>query len=499
MKNDIKQTLISNLALQVITALYGLLVPRFLLANYGSMQNGMISSIDQILSYVILLEAGISNAAIPLLFDPIKRKDINMVNEVLGSASRLYLKNGLLYLMLCVCAGSFYSIFMKNQISSLYTFIMFIILSSKSLIDFFIADKYKVLLLADRKLYIYNNIVSVETIVLLIISLWFINANSSLSLVKMLIPLLHLIGSFFLLLIIKREYPHVSLCYNANLIIPQVTGAFIHQICSFLTYNTDIVLMTFLLPNSLLEISVYSVYSLALSMVTRLCKVMIDGMQSVFGKLIADNKDINSHFDLFESLYLPSVFFLFSCYIILASGFSKCFTSTTTDVDYVRPILALLFGINGILASGKDHYVTLINATGEFEKTKMPFILESIINIICTIILIPLLGMNGALIATAISHITALFLIVSNIDHNVVHGVQRHTLYRFFIYSMTLLLIILFERKIQISDSWSNWLIQSLQIFVINLAVYSFSAVLIDRKTIKRGMIAYAKLSDLHR
>ena len=68
------KNLICNVLLQVVTAISGLILPRLYLQIYGSALNGMVSSATQFMSYLSLVEAGISAASIVGLYTPLSQK-----------------------------------------------------------------------------------------------------------------------------------------------------------------------------------------------------------------------------------------------------------------------------------------------------------------------------------------------------------------------------------------------------------------------------------------
>ena len=55
--------MVASLLLQVIVLLSGLILPRFILEAYGSSVNGMITSVNQFLTYLGLAEAGVGTAS----------------------------------------------------------------------------------------------------------------------------------------------------------------------------------------------------------------------------------------------------------------------------------------------------------------------------------------------------------------------------------------------------------------------------------------------------
>ena len=65
------KNILANLILQITVALSGLILPRFFIIAYGSAMNGMIVSVTQFISYLALVEAGVSAASIVGLYKPL--------------------------------------------------------------------------------------------------------------------------------------------------------------------------------------------------------------------------------------------------------------------------------------------------------------------------------------------------------------------------------------------------------------------------------------------
>ena len=489
MKKEIRLTIITSMFLQVVTVIYGFIVPNSILATYGSIQNGLISSIEQVLSYAVLFEMGIGNVTVSNLFHSLEEKNYNSISETVSAAQKLYRHNGIIYSILCICIGLLYSYWVSNQVLYHFTFTLFIILSSKYAIDFFIVSKYKTIFVADRKLYFYNLCTIIQITITTLLSIILIHIRVSVLIVKMILPITYLVEAIYIRKYTKHNYSYVSFNCKKTPKIPQQLDSFVHQLCSFITYNTDIVFISVMVQNSLLEISVYSVYALSMSMLVKVSKTMTDGMQSFFGKLIANGKKIDERFNLFESIFMPIIFTLYSCYIVLVPGFSYCFSRGSVDVSYVRPTLGFLFGISGLLAAIKDHYCMLIYAYGEYKKTVSPFVCESICNILLTIVFIPYAGINGAVLATLISHAIAFFLILYMFDKAIQHGFIFRTYKRTFVYSVILIIVIYYEGKtIHMTTTWIDWMAQGSRFLITNLVLFFLIGILIDNKTWRRRL-----------
>lgn len=81
----------STALLQVVTMVAGFITPRFLLMAYGSDVNGLISSINQFITYFNLVEAGLSSAAVYSLYKPIAENDHGKINRIVTAARNFYI------------------------------------------------------------------------------------------------------------------------------------------------------------------------------------------------------------------------------------------------------------------------------------------------------------------------------------------------------------------------------------------------------------------------
>lgn len=82
----------------IVTAIYqfiimisGFIVPRVMLVAYGSELNGLVSSINQFISYFSLVEAGLAAAIVYSLYEPLATKNQDKINRILSAAKKILL------------------------------------------------------------------------------------------------------------------------------------------------------------------------------------------------------------------------------------------------------------------------------------------------------------------------------------------------------------------------------------------------------------------------
>ena len=102
---------------QTVTMLLGILIPKLLIASYGSEVNGLLSSIRQVFAYVTLLEAGIGTASLQVLYEPISTGNRQRTSEIMAATDRYYKRTGVLYAIAIVALAVVYPLVVKSGIS----------------------------------------------------------------------------------------------------------------------------------------------------------------------------------------------------------------------------------------------------------------------------------------------------------------------------------------------------------------------------------------------
>ena len=103
---------------QVIVLLVGLITPRVFLNAYGSEINGLVTSINQFITYFNLVEAGLAGAAVYALYKPLAEKNYLKINSIVSAAKNFYMKAGYIFVTLVIAMAIIYPIFVKTSVLS---------------------------------------------------------------------------------------------------------------------------------------------------------------------------------------------------------------------------------------------------------------------------------------------------------------------------------------------------------------------------------------------
>ena len=469
------RNVITNITMQLILALSGLVLPRLIMHFYGSAINGMVSSISQFITYAALIELGIGNASIVALYYPLAGKDDEEISSIVTSSARMYRISGYIYSGILLSIAFGYSFLYRNQMAYWFIFELVLCIGAINVIDYFFLSKYKILLTADQKYYILNVARIVTVAIATVGSIFFLVKGKSVVWVKGFAVCMHVCEGMIIACYVRKKYPAITFHSRKIKKIEQRWNALIHQLCLTIVYNTDIVVLTIFLPShSLHEISVYSVYSMVLNLVTNMGSTLVTGISASFGNMFAkgEREEMRRVFDIYEFCYFIVLFVLYSCFFVLILPFVSCYTKGMLDVNYIRLSAGVLFGLNGLAAQIKDVSGTIINAAGRYKETQRYGIEEATINIVISIILVRQYGITGVLIGTLISLVWMDLCYMAYMCKNLIVNTGKITVGRIIRNLSILVILTVVEIKfVSIPENIGVWIVEAFVVFVINGSV----------------------------
>ena len=403
-KQELFLTVISNLFLQVVTAICGFILPPLIVETFGSETNGMVTSITQFIAYLNLVEAGIGATSIAALYKPLAENNVSKINGILSAAKKFYFRSGFIFSLGIVILAFLYPLVIGNQVDKLTSFLMVLVLGISGSAEFFLIGKYRVLLTSDKRLYVISFLQSVALVLNTIVGVLLIKLNFGIVAVKLSSSLIYLSRFLVLYFYVKKNYRSFSFCEEPDTkAIGQSKNALVHQISGFIVFNSPVIILTIFC--GLKEVSVYSVYALVFCAINNLVGSFSTGIQSFFGEsMVKDSSErLKKFYSDYETLFFFVLFWLYACTYILIIPFMSLYTSRMTDAQYIRPGLASLMVVSGILTNIRNPGGQLINAAGHFKQTQFRSITESIVNIASSLIFTVLLGIKGVVIGSICS------------------------------------------------------------------------------------------------
>lgn len=423
--------LLSNLILQIVTAIVGFILPRLFITTYGSSVNGLIASIKQFLSYLKIIEAGVGQASIAALYKPLSRNNLNEVSGIVSATNFFYRRSGYLFIMCVVILAFLYPKIIGDEINTKLASYMVLILGLTGMWEYFLLGKYRVLLIADQKGYVIFRIQTLLLIVSTFISVILVYLGLPILIVMATSTLIMLTNVLYIKKYIQRNYKYLNLNMDPSTNeIKSKWDALTHQIAGLVVFNTPLVIITVF--GGLTEVSVYAIYGMVFNAVTLFISTFSTAMLAVFGNLIAkgENDYLEKYFSRFEYIFFAVIAFLYTCTSILVIPFIQIYTYGVDDADYNRPLMAALFVMVGIANAIRIPSNTLVNSAGHFKETKYSAIVEAIINLSASLTFVQFFGTEGVLFGGLCSYAYRTLNLIIYSSRNILNKSSNQTFYK---------------------------------------------------------------------
>ena len=396
---------LTTLILQIVTIISGFIIPKIILSYFGSEVNGLVSSLNQFLNYIALVEGGVTGVIVANLFKPLVDDDKEKLSSIVVTSKGFYRKIGYIFIIYSVLLSFIYPLIVKNEFSYQYILILSLILSIKLFVQYVLSLTYKCLLQADKKLYIVsitNTFMIIFNIILCYLS---VKIYPSIHILKLIEGLLFILQPIIYGLYVKKHYTFIDGAPEDKKLLKNRWSGLAVNIAAFIHNNTDITILSLL--TDFKTVSIYSVYYLVTAGLRQIVTFFSSGISPTMGHALAngDESIINEKLDLYENVIFVINFLLFTVGGLLITPFVMLYTKNITDANYYQPLFGVLIILSEAFYMIKTHHLNLAYNSNKFKEITIPCYIEAMINIIISLILVPKYGLVGVAIGTLIAMI----------------------------------------------------------------------------------------------
>ena len=155
-KKGILNNTISSIVSYGILLIVSIVSSKLILVTYGSEANGLLSSVNQLFSYIALLEAGIGTATVTALYRPIADADSTSIKEVLASSNHYYRISAKWYFICMLIVAAVWPLLLETEISYIAIFGIIFFQGVSGVITYWYTSTVVNYLMASGKNYINN-------------------------------------------------------------------------------------------------------------------------------------------------------------------------------------------------------------------------------------------------------------------------------------------------------------------------------------------------------
>lgn len=432
----------------LIIGIVGLIKVRFLIRYIGDVGNGYYQTINQIITYVFLAQIGFGDAVIFSLYKYFSNDDKKNINRIYSGSRIIFKRIGFVILSIIMLVSLLLYLFYGFEDGYRNTSIIaFIIISCSYLIAYFgCGQTYLAILSASENKYIYSivfNSIKLLCDIGIIVSCYLFKSLESIAIT---ILIAKIIEEIVIRIVMKHKFPWLHKVKNENTKMFSMTKDLASiQIGNLILNNVDsIILVSFLGP---VMVSIYSSYVFITRYLNEICAKIELAVVNSFGNIFAKG-DNDKVYPLFKELLIIFIILVFSIGITFSLGIRSFINLWIGKENYILEYnTVILFSLISLLYILSLPLLSLINSKGLFKDNKNIIFISAITNIVISIILINIYGLNGLLLGTVIAFLVNVILKIRVIENKVLNNIKHNNLYFIYFIIITLLISILYFIK----------------------------------------------------
>jgi hypothetical protein len=113
-----------------------------------------------------------------------------------------------------------------------------------------------------------------------------------------------------------------------------------------------------------------------------------------------DKEKFDKLYNAYETFYIMATYIIYTLMAVFLLPLIQIYTSGINDAEYTNTWLVLLFVIMNLASNAKLPSNSVIEYSGDFDKTRSHAIFEMVINISVSVVAIFYMGLCGAIIGT---------------------------------------------------------------------------------------------------
>ncbi len=393
----------ANLASQLVSLGLGFVLPALIISRYGSAANGLVSSVKQVMTHLLLVEAGVGAASVAALYGPLRTEDRGAVSGILAATRRFLRWSALLYAVALGAVVFWFAVGVPPVPGVPSPALLLLAICVAGAWELSAVGVHRVAVLAENRAYFITAVETALNAIGGILAIVMLRRGIDLVLVFGVVTAVRASEWIVLALSERRRFPWLDLRARPHTAaIAARWSALVHQLASAAIFSSPVIILASF--TNFAEVSVFSVHYLVMAGVVSLVGIFSNGLAHGFGVAYSESVEMAARlFRIYEFCVYPLILVGFGCAAVLFVPFMRLYSAPFHDVVYVRPELALGFVFVGLFNSIRVPANLLVTGAGHFRQTQWRAVLEMVLNVGLMLIFAPLVGIWAFVISGVIS------------------------------------------------------------------------------------------------
>lgn len=401
-----------NVTISVINNILNIIISLFaqkvFLNTLGEAYLGLNGVFSNVLSILAVAELGIGTAIIYKMYKPIDENDEKSISKLMNFYKKCYTIIIAIMTIIIVLIVPFLEIIL-GDISQIHenVYVLYFLFSLDIIASYMLAYK-KSILFADQKEYISTLIHIGYLIIMNSLQIAFLIYTKNYIIYLIIKLVCRILENIVVSYIVNKKYHFLKKYKDIKLdtiekkdIIKRVKSLFVHKIAGFIVTGTDTILISYFL-GGLVTVGYYSNYTLIIASVTTVFNQVFISMTSSIGNLLVKEKAAK-RLEVFNKIQFLN-FWIFTFASISIFCIIEPFITVWIGDKYILSKFVLICLVFNFFMQGmRRTMMSFKEAAGIFYEDRFIPIIESIINLVASIIFLKIFGLPGVALGTITS------------------------------------------------------------------------------------------------
>jgi len=403
-KNSIKNTSVSFIT-NLLTIVIGLIAQAIFIKILGSEYLGINGLFSNIISMLGIVELGVGSAIIYHLYKPIAEEDIKKVKALMNFYKKCYTIIALIILTIGLMITPYLNLFIEEVTIDINISLVYILFIIEIVCSYLLSYKRSIIN-ANQKNYLVNFIHIGYLVILNILEIIILVLTKNYYLylgIKIVMRILENIG---VTLLANKLYPYLK-NNNEKLdektkkdIFQKVKALFFHKVGGFIVLGTDNIIISKFI--GIIEVGLYSNYYMIIDAVEKLFGQVIKVITPSVGNMLVKESSEKS-FEIFKRVRFLNFWIATFSGISLLVVMNSFITVWIGSKYLLATCVLIVLVLNYYAKSMRSCHMIFKEAAGIYYEDRYIPLLESILNIVASLILLKYFGLAGVFMGTIIS------------------------------------------------------------------------------------------------
>lgn len=407
-KNSIKNAIITMI-LSVITMIVGFIAQAVFIKTLGIEYVGLKGLFSTILSMLALAELGFGSAIVFNLYKPLAENNKVLIKSLTYFYKKLYFIIALIVLFIGLIFIPFIPKIVGETIIKESLHLIFLLYLIDSVCSYFFTYKRSVLY-SDQKNYIINIVNIIVMIVLNVIQILILLITKNFFLYIIIKIIFRILENVIISFIVNKNYPYLKSMKDAKPvpeeikkdIYKKVKGLIFHKIGFYVLLFTDNIIISMASGLGIFYVGLYANYNMIIFYVNSLFGNIFSSLTASVGNLLTE-ANVKKNLFIYKSMLLLNGWIIGFCAISIF-----CLTEPVIKIwigsKYLLPTSVLfVLVINFYIQGMRKTTNTFKDASGVFYEDRYIPIVESVLNLVFSILFLKLFGLAGVFMGTIAS------------------------------------------------------------------------------------------------